>query len=267
MRAVLKGICCAILVVFGFCAVSSADVVLEKGVYNNGLWGSDRGRQDDFAVISDGQRFGETPLYQFVNEMFGEAVQSIYGGLFTSSDQMFGVLGMSIDQTSNMTALEGASSQLLSRDSGSAHNIYAGDTLVASYVGYEKVNPANSAPISIAAGDFTLSAKVSFTGANYSLSSDPTANADGYAHFIGLDVTDLFNYYSGDDDKVLSAILFGLEDLLGNHWGVDWDYNDMIGLFVNVEKGGDDITPEPATFLIFGLGLAGIPLARRFRKK
>ncbi|GHT45159.1 hypothetical protein FACS189454_04190 [Planctomycetales bacterium] len=67
-----------------------------------------------------------------------------------------------------------------------------------------------------------------------------------------------------------NAFMFTWEDL---NWGTehgkakaDFDYNDMVYIMTNVTPNMLTATPEPATMLIIGLGLAGLGLARRRRK-
>ncbi|MDR3234407.1 MAG: PEP-CTERM sorting domain-containing protein [Planctomycetaceae bacterium] len=83
----------------------------------------------------------------------------------------------------------------------------------------------------------------------------------GLIRMIAFDVTDLLRLKYGDMD-IKSAYMFAWEDS-----STDFDYNDMIYIMTNVTPNGVTYaTPEPATMLIFGLGIAGAVAARRRRR-
>ena len=87
-------------------------------------------------------------------------------------------------------------------------------------------------------------------------------NSDGLIHLALLDVTDLMQDVFGLD--IESAYLFAWEDQ--TYPSIDFDYQDFAYIMVNVQPNA--ATPEPATALIFGAALLGLPLARRrFQKK
>ena len=109
----------------------------------------------------------------------------------------------------------------------------------------------------------------------YSWSSNPENNdgslgtpGDGLVHMIALDITGLYNTKYGTAND--SVYMFGWEDL---HLGAansglpaDWDYQDFVAIMTNV-KPNNNVTPEPATMLMFGMGMLALPVARRLRKK
>ncbi|GHT47418.1 hypothetical protein FACS189454_09800 [Planctomycetales bacterium] len=91
---------------------------------------------------------------------------------------------------------------------------------------------------------------------------------DGLISMIAYDVTDLIKAMGYSD--IENAFMFTWED---RNWatqgGKDWtdfDYNDSVYIMTNVTPNFISATPEPATMLIIGLGLAGLGLARRCRK-
>ncbi|GHT44849.1 hypothetical protein FACS189454_03320 [Planctomycetales bacterium] len=90
----------------------------------------------------------------------------------------------------------------------------------------------------------------------------------GVISMVAYDVTDLLKAMGYAD--IENAFMFTWEmwnsgTELGRH--NDFDYNDMVYIMTNVSPNIISVTPEPATMLIIGLGLAGLGLARRRRKK
>jgi hypothetical protein len=77
------------------------------------------------------------------------------------------------------------------------------------------------------------------------LSTDPSANADGYTHGYAT-------AFSGGllgSQTYPAGTYLGMEDLL---WG-DYDYNDNQFLFTNVAS-----APEPGTLFLLGTGMLGV---------
>jgi len=94
-----------------------------------------------------------------------------------------------------------------------------------------------------------------------------------FIHMIAIDVTDLMiakMFSEGKDTTdIVSAYFFAWEDGSGN-W-VDFDYQDLAYILVNVRHQGDNyLTPEPGTALIFAglsVGLVAYPLRKRRGKR
>jgi hypothetical protein len=111
----------------------------------------------------------------------------------------------------------------------------------------------------------------------YSWGSTPEANdgslgkaGDGLVHMLAIDITDLYNAKNGTNND--SVFMFCWEDLhataAGGGLAADFDYQDIVAIVTNVKaNNGNTATPEPATMLVFGLGLAGLGFARRQMKK
>ncbi|GHT41512.1 hypothetical protein FACS189443_3400 [Planctomycetales bacterium] len=93
----------------------------------------------------------------------------------------------------------------------------------------------------------------------------------GLINMVAYDVTDLMKAMGSEYANIENAFMFTWEDW---NWGTqegknytDFDYNDLVYIMTNVTPNIISVTPEPATMLIIGLGLAGLGLAARRRRK
>ena len=78
-------------------------------------------------------------------------------------------------------------------------------------------------------------------------------------------VTDVYWHFSdGTGDVLLSFKPDRNTPYSWDFYG-SWQYVEFG--FGDGTLGGENVTPEPATMLMFGIGLAGLPLVRRLRKK
>lgn len=96
---------------------------------------------------------------------------------------------------------------------------------------------------------------------------DPTKNPYDMIQMVAFDVTDLVRLMYGDM-SIESAYFFGWEDYkyYPNHKDIDFDYQDLTYLMINITPNTVAITPEPGTALIFAVGISAV-FAGRFRKK
>ena len=277
MRNFVTFISCAAVTFCLFVSTANADTLTTA---NDGLWGGGA-KSASFENISDGKRWGEDALYTWVNKVYSvEAINAVYGlNGFSSSDQMFDAIGISFNETV-WTAGADAYAQVYYRQADLSHEVFVVNEDARTSVGSfskadnSKVYDAREIGnvMSIAEGQFNLEVQVTGSGYNETFSTVASSNRDGFAHILGFDVTALMNYGKSEEDWVSSAYLFGFEDLYAKHFGVDWDYNDMIMVVYDLAPGAVntsdvDSTPEPATLALFGLGFVAMPVVRRFRKK
>lgn len=96
---------------------------------------------------------------------------------------------------------------------------------------------------------------------------DPTKNPYDMIQMVAFDVTDLVRLMYGDMG-IESAYFFGWEDYkyYPNHKDIDFDYQDLTYLMINITPNTVATTPEPGTALIFTVGISAV-FAGRFRKK
>ncbi|GHT45412.1 hypothetical protein FACS189454_04840 [Planctomycetales bacterium] len=145
-----------------------------------------------------------------------------------------------------------------------------------------KANAANDDPVwadglSDAVKEYTNNVRIniydrrSTDGGDYftTVYGDQPELNGGLISMVAYDVTDLVKAMGYAD--IENAFMFTWEDW---NWGTEFgkaitnfDYNDLAFIMTNVTPNMLTATPEPATMLIIGLGLAGLGLARRRRKK
>lgn len=99
---------------------------------------------------------------------------------------------------------------------------------------------------------------------------DPSKNPYDVIQMVAFDVTDLVQLMF-DDPTIESAYFFGWEDyyFTPNHSSMDFDYQDLVYLMVNVTPNTSSSMPEPATAVILGCAaLFGAAFGRRkFRRE
>lgn len=216
-------------------------------------------------------------LYNLFNNYFGLTGDAAY----TSSNDLYRDLGIKAD-ISSWTALEGATYQAGFKSAGFQHELSLADKetgekltdasgnnlfdkmFPAGEGQYSLVNDVTAVPVE---GSLLWRLDSTYNGqvVNDPFFSTTDMNSDAIIHFVALDVTELMRIKLGDD-SIVSAIMFGVEDNKVGAPYMDYDYNDLsfvVTNFVPVPAS----TPEPASALIFGIGLVAIPFARRIYTK
>ena len=266
MKKLISFVFTALLLVT-FAGIARADLMEEYGVKIN-----------DANPFKDGNN-----LYQLFNKYFGEQLGTDgFENSYNSSNDLFKERGVdpNTDWTTNGSQLVGAFKVAAL---GHVLSVFGSDgTFVGSVLNMSGTNNIQTPDgitdlgginiADIANGlhvDFQLDA---YNGSKLvnSWSSDPSENSDGKIHVVALEITDLYNAKYGTDNR--SVYMFGWEDLpsvaSGGMSAADWDYQDFVVIMTNLEAGytPSNLSPEPATMLILGLGLGIVPLSRRFRK-
>ncbi len=193
------------------------------------------------------------PLYSVFNMHFGTDYKSS-NALYTD----FGVAtGSQVFVGPNATI------QAIYKDAKLSHDFVLdnglGDVHTFSYESGKFENPGS--PQSIAPPGLYNLAMKTYNGdildGTYFL--DPGLNKDKMIHMLVFDVSEFFLDQSGN---IIKTLLIALEDLPFGNAYADWDYNDGMYLVQYVDY-TPVTTPEPATLLIFAVGLAVVPFARR----
>ncbi len=214
---------------------------------NPGKWGS-----NTFDYISDVSRYSEMPLIQHFNSVYGDAVQALYGMQITTGDQLYRMFGVDINNTT-FVATTNSYWDSYFRQAAASHNLYVADPNTKDIIRQigRTLTPADNTangqfkqidgmaqPIGYS-GEFMFRFDSIYTPANAHdiFYSDPSLNKDGYVHILALDITDLANWNNARDGKaeVSTAYFIGFEDLLANNPNMDFDYNDTMGVFYNIE--------------------------------
>ncbi|GHT43427.1 hypothetical protein FACS189443_7060 [Planctomycetales bacterium] len=196
------------------------------------------------------------------------------------------ILGLSVNLTNSTGTVwnttVGQGSHWSSRETwiaslDSSRNINVGDlgavnmTLTASW----KANAANDDPVWLdGLSDAEKEDRRTWGDSSYSGDFSATIYGDqpelngGLISMMAYDVTDLLKamgYADIDNAFMFTWEVLNWETEVGRRI-INFDYNDMVYIMTNVTPNFISATPEPATMLIIGLGLAGLGLARRCRK-
>ena len=129
----------------------------------------------------------------------------------------------------------------------------------------QTASPGDSVSVGSPVGQVTFELENISTGSTF---FNNVADADGNYHFFAT--TDYADFSVGALDAAVQAaidalpmgtnfVFVGAEDR-DEAQGSDFDYNDIIYVFTQLEA---TQTPAPAALALFGLGLAGLAVARR----
>jgi len=235
----------------------------------------------DYGISVIDDKNGDQGFYKLFNQTFGT--------LYTSTNDILRALGVD----TNTTWTVNANSKLVGGDknqsgfsgvlsivdgAGNASVVKTAPTVAANNTLNLGINYAidnNSFPVgSGVTFQLTVDRKVDYESQHWTLGSG--TNADDNVYMLALDITDLYNAkYNGDFDTVYMFLWEDWKSGEAVRWGnknaqksyTDWDYADFIYIMTNVKPYTGTSTPEPATFAIFGLGLAALGLTRIRQRK
>ena len=241
---------------------------------------------DTFSINDAGKTnwIAETPMYGLFNSYFGTD--------YASSNAIINDSERNVVVSNNWIAAEGAAIYGVYKVAGYAHSLSfvddIGNTkLTQKYDGNTQTSGAfteqgaNGVALGYE-GEFSMVLKNSVGSKPYETvyADHATLNgkSDNLIHMIAIDVTDLMiaklTGLGQDTSNITSAYLFGWEDMFVSATHADYDYQDLAYILINVSHESDsyttssnNATPEPATALIFAIGMVVYPVSRSLRNK
>ncbi|MBD3419061.1 MAG: DUF4114 domain-containing protein [Chitinivibrionales bacterium] len=209
-----------------------------------------------FIAIDDGSNpTGEQDFYEIYNDLFG--------GSYSSSDDLFSDHGVSDDDDNWWTeSSTGGNVKVTVRFAGYGQELGVVDkdgnyTTVATAIAGGTTEFVTPVAIDVS-GDFAFVEKLSGSGSSVGpWYSDDRGVTNGVDHFVAVDVTGAYN--STYNPSVSRAWMIAFEDLKS---GGDHDYNDLVAIVTDVKP-----VPEAGTISMLGLSLITLMGAAGFRKK
>ncbi|MDR0869498.1 MAG: PEP-CTERM sorting domain-containing protein [Planctomycetaceae bacterium] len=293
-------------VAFAVSGTHKAAADYDSDVYNS--WRASNGSYGTLKISDTGYDAKDTSLSTLFQSYFGSVLTAEEKSTYTTSNALWEKFGVKKDvkfyggETATLEAAykNGGYQNTISLTEGKNPNSkmlevgsWGNEFSLQSDGHLQQIN--KQIDLSGISGEFDWSLYVDGTGVGqYNLTSGVNSGMyggmDGIIHMLVFDVTDFVARLKGlspDDTANSKAYMIAWEDISHAKAPLypDFDYQDFVAIFSDIRIRGiddqppivvpptppttpDTATPEPATMLLFGTGLAmGLPLLRNIRRK